>query len=87
MEGLGIGVINGANKFSVSGSNANFGGTSSFQASATFNNNVLIKSSGRIYQQSTTGNPTNSTPINKMNFSLYKVIEMLTHNQAKYKSN
>ena len=70
MEGLGIGTINGGNKLSVSGGNSNFGGTASFQASTTFNNNVLINSSGRIYQQSTTGNPTNFISINQMNFSL-----------------
>ena len=68
MEGLGIGTINGGNKLSVSGGNANFGGTASFQAATTFNSNVLISSSGRIYQQSTTGNRLIS--INQMNFSL-----------------
>ena len=70
MEGLGIGTINGGNKLSVGGGNSNFGGTASFQGVTTFNNNVLINSSGRIYQQSTTGNPTNFISINKMNFSL-----------------
>ena len=82
MEGLGIGTINGGNKLSVSGGNANFGGTASFQAATTFNNNVLISSSGRIYQ-STTGNRLIS--INQNELFITRKQKMPTHKQAKYK--
>ena len=41
----------GANRLSVGGGNSNFGGNVSFQSSTTFNNEILVNSRGRIYQQ------------------------------------
>ena len=51
LHNLGIGVIAGANRLSVGGGNSNFGGNVSFQSSTTFNNEILVNSRGRIYQQ------------------------------------
>ena len=67
---LGIGVIQGANKLNVSGGNANFGGTSSFQNIATFNSDIYINNSGRIYQRSDANNSLNVISTNEINFSL-----------------
>ena len=48
---LGIGVIQGANKLKVSGGNRNFGGTASFQSTSTFNSDIYVNNSGRIFQR------------------------------------
>ena len=48
---LGIGVIQGANKLNVSGGNANFGGTASFQNTSTLNGDIYVNNSGRIFQR------------------------------------
>ena len=50
---LGIGVIQGSNKLNVSGGNANFGSTASFQSTSTFNGDIYINDSGRIFKEQT----------------------------------
>ena len=67
---LGIGVIAGSNRLSVGGGNANFGGTSSFQAASTFNNSILVSGGGRIYQQANANNSLNIISLTEQNFSL-----------------
>ena len=67
---LGIGVIQGANKLNVSGGNANFGGTASFQNISTFNSDIYINNSGRIFQRSDANNSLNVISTNETNFSL-----------------
>ena len=67
---LGIGVIAGANRLSVGGGNSNFGGTTSFQASSTFNNSILVSGGGRIYQQGNASNSLNIISLTEQNFSL-----------------
>ena len=67
---LGIGAIQGANKLNVSGGNANFGGTSSFQNIATFNSDIYINNSGRIFQRADVNNSLNVISTNEINFSL-----------------
>ena len=67
---LGIGVIQGANKLNVSGGNANFGGTASFQNISTFNSDIYINNSGRIFQRSDANNSLNVISTNEINFSL-----------------
>ena len=56
---LGIGAIQGANKLNVSGGNANFGGTSSFQNISTFNSDIYVNNSGRIVQRADANNSLN----------------------------
>ena len=67
---LGIGVIAGANRLSVGGGNSNFGGTTSFQASSTFKNSILVSGGGRIYQQGNANNSLNIISLTEQNFSL-----------------
>ena len=67
---LGIGVIQGANKLNVSGGNANFGGTSSFQNISTFNSDIYINNSGRIFQRADANNSLNVISTEEINFSL-----------------
>ena len=67
---LGIGAIQGANKLNVSGGNANFGGTSSFQNIATFNSDIYINNSGRIFQRADVNNSLNVISTEEINFSL-----------------
>ena len=67
---LGIGVIQGSNKLNVSGGNANFGGTSSFQNISTFNSDIYINNSGRIFQRADNNNSLNVISTNEINFSL-----------------
>ena len=67
---LGIGVIQGANKLNVSGGNANFGGTSSFQNISTFNSDIYVNNSGRIFQRADANNSLNVISTNEINFSL-----------------
>ena len=67
---LGIGVIQGANKLNVSGGNSNFGGTSSFQNISTFNSDIYINNSGRIFQRADANNSLNVVSTNEINFSL-----------------
>ena len=67
---LGIGVIQGANKLNVSGGNANFGGTSSFQNISTFNSDIYVNNSGRIFQRSDANNSLNVISTEEINFSL-----------------
>ena len=67
---LGIGVIQGSNKLNVSGGNANFGGTSSFQNISTFNSDIYINNSGRIFQRADVNNSLNVISTNEINFSL-----------------
>ena len=67
---LGIGAIQGANKLNVSGGNANFGGTSSFQNTSTFNGDIYVNNSGRIFQRSDAKNSLNVISTNEINFSL-----------------
>ena len=74
---LGIGVIQGANKLNVSGGNANFGGTSSFQNISTFNSDIYVNNSGRIFQRSDANNSLNVISTEEINFSLQS-IEQLT---------
>ena len=67
LNNLGIGVIAGANRLSVGGGNSNFGGNVSFQASTTFNNEILIHSRGRIYQQGNANFSLNFISTNEQN--------------------
>ena len=67
---LGIGVVAGANRLSVGGGNSNFGGNVSFQASTTFNNEILVNSRGRIYQQGNANFSLNFISTNEQNFSI-----------------
>ena len=67
---LGIGAIQGANKLNVSGGNANFGGTSSSQNTSTFNGDIYVNSSGRIFQRADANNSLNIISTEEINFSL-----------------
>ena len=67
---LGIGVIQGSNKLNVAGGNSNFGGTSSFQNISTFNSDIYINNSGRIFQRADVNNSLNVISTNEINFSL-----------------
>ena len=67
---LGIGAIQGANKLNVSGGNANFGGTSSFQNTSTFNGDIYVNNSGRIFQRADANNSLNVISTEEINFSL-----------------
>ena len=67
---LGIGAIQGANKLNVSGGNANFGGTSSFQNISTFNSDIYVNNSGRIFQRADVNNSLNVISTEEINFSL-----------------
>ena len=67
---LGIGVIQGSNKLNVAGGNSNFGGTSSFQNISTFNSDIYINNSGRIFQRADVNNSLNIISTEEINFSL-----------------
>ena len=67
---LGFGAIQGANKLNVSGGNANFGGTSSFQNISTFNSDIYVKTSGRIFQRADANNSLTVISTEEINFSL-----------------
>ena len=67
---LGIGVIQGSNKLNVAGGNANFGSTASFQNISTFNSDIYINNSGRIFQRADVNNSLNVISTNEINFSL-----------------
>ena len=67
---LGIGVIQGSNKLNVSGGNANFGSTASFQSTSTFNGDIYVNNSGRIFQRADVNNSLNVISTNEINFSL-----------------
>ena len=67
---LGIGVIQGSNKLNVSGGNSNFGGTASFQSTSTFNGDIYVNNSGRIFQRADVNNSLNVISTNEINFSL-----------------
>ena len=66
---LGIGVIQGANKLNVSGGNTSFGATSSFQKISTFNSDIYINNSGRIFQRADANNSLNVISTEEINFS------------------
>ena len=67
---LGIGVIQGSNKLNVSGGNSNFGGTASFQSTSTFNGDIYVNNSGRIFQRIDANNSLNVISTEEINFSL-----------------
>ena len=67
---LGIGVIQGSNKLNVSGGNSNFGGTASFQSTSTFNGDIYVNNSGRIFQRADANNSLNVVSTEEINFSL-----------------
>ena len=67
---LGIGVIQGSNKLNVSGGNSNFGGTASFQNTSTFNGDIYVNNSGRIFQRADAYNSLNVISMEEINFSL-----------------
>ena len=67
---LGIGVIQGSNKLNVSGGNANFGSTASFQSTSTFNGDIYVNISGRIFQRADANNSLNVISTEEINFSL-----------------
>ena len=67
---LGIGVIQGSNKLNVSGGNSNFGGTASFQNTSTFNGDIYVNNSGRIFQRADANNSLNVISTEEINFSL-----------------
>ena len=66
---LGIGAIAGGNKLNVAG-NSNFGGLTAFQNTSTFNNNIHVNSSGRLFQRADANNSLNIISTNEINFSL-----------------
>ena len=67
---LGIGAIQGANKLNVSGGNSNFGGTASFQNTSTFNGDINVNNSGRIFQRADANSSLNAISTNEISFSL-----------------
>ena len=67
---LGIGAIQGANKLNVSGGNSNFGGTATFQNTSTFNADINVNNSGRIFQRADANSSLNVMSTNEINFSL-----------------
>ena len=67
---LGIGAIQGANKLNVSGGNSNFGGTASFQNTSTFNGDIYVNNSGRIFQRADANNSLNVISTEEINFAL-----------------
>ena len=67
---LGIGVIQGTNKLNVAGGNSNFGGTSSFQNTPTFNGDIYVNNSGRIFQRADVNKSLNVISTEEINFSL-----------------
>ena len=67
---LGIGAIQGANKLNVGGGNANFGSTASFQSTSTFNGDIYVNNSGRIFQRADANNSLNIISTEEINFSL-----------------
>ena len=67
---LGIGAIQGSNKLTVSGGNSNFGGTASFQSTSTFNGDIYVNNSGRIFQRIDANNSLNVISTEEINFSL-----------------
>ena len=67
---LGIGAIQGANKLNVSGGNSNFGGTATFQNTSTFNADIHVNNSGRIFQRADANSSLNVISTNEINFSL-----------------
>ena len=67
---LGIGAIQGANKLNVSGGNSNFGGTATFQDTSTFNADINVNNSGRIFQRADANSSLNVISTNEINFSL-----------------
>ena len=67
---LGIGVIQGSDKLNVSGGNSNFGGTASFQSTSTFNGDIYVNNSGRIFQRIDANNSLNVISTEEINFSL-----------------
>ena len=70
---LGIGAIQGANKLNVSGGNSNFGGTASFQNTSTFNGDIYVNNSGRIFQGADANNS-----LNVISTEHYNQLEQLT---------
>ena len=67
---LGIGAIQGVNKLNVSGGNSNFGGTATFQNTSTFNADINVNNSGRIFQRADANSSLNVISTNEINFSL-----------------
>ena len=67
---LRIGAIQGANELNVSGGNSNFGGTASFQNTSTFNGDINVNNSGRIFQRADANSSLNVISTNEINFSL-----------------
>ena len=67
---LGIGATQGANELNVSGGNSNFGGTASFQNTSTFNGDINVNNSGRIFQRADANSSLNVISTNEINFSL-----------------
>ena len=67
---LGIGAIQGANKLNVSGGNSNFGGTATFQNTSTFDADINVNNSGRIFQRADANSSLNVISTNEINFSL-----------------
>ena len=67
---LGIGAIQGANKLNVGGGNANFGSTASFQSTSTFNGDIYVNNSGRIFQRADANNSLNVISTEEINLSL-----------------
>ena len=65
---LGIGAIQGANKSNVSGGNSNFGRTATFQNTSTFNGNIHVNNSGRIFQRANANSSLNVISTNEINF-------------------
>ena len=63
-------VVNGVNKLNVGGGNSNFGGASSFQNTSTFNGDIYVNNSGRIFQRADANNSLNLISTNEKNFSL-----------------
>ena len=73
---LGIGAIQGANKLNVSGGNSNFGGTATFQNTSTFNADINVNNSGRIFQRADANSSLNVISTNEINFHCKAIEEM-----------
>ena len=67
---MGVGAIAGANKLNVGGGNSNFGGTATFQNTSTFNADINVNNSGRIFQRADANSSLNVISTNEINFSL-----------------
>ena len=70
MHALGIGANAGTYKLNVAGGNVLFGSNFQVNGSSTLNGDILINSSGRIFQRADVNNSLNVISTEEINFSL-----------------